>query len=63
MDHLVVAMVMQAARTNPTKVKYVAYDAGGKTMAGLLSGEISALSTGFSEAVAMAKAGKVILLE
>ena len=62
MDHLVAAMVMEAAGANPTKVKYVAYDAGGKAMAGLLSGEISALSTGFSEAVAMAKAGKANII-
>jgi putative tricarboxylic transport membrane protein len=62
MDHLVAAMVMEAAGANPTKVKYIAYDAGGKAMAGLLSGEISALSTGFSEAVAMAKAGKVNII-
>ena len=58
MDHLVVAMAMQAAGTDPTKVKYIPYDAGGKAMAALLSGEIQALSTGFSEAVAMAKAGE-----
>jgi len=62
MDHLVAAMVMQAAGANPTDVKYVAYDAGGKAMAGLLSGEIKALSTGFSEAVAMAKAGEVNII-
>ena len=62
MDHLVAAMVMQAAGANPTEVKYVAYDAGGKAMAGLLSGEIKALSTGFSEAVAMAKAGEVNII-
>ena len=62
MDHLVAAMVMQAAGADPTEVKYVAYDAGGKAMAGLLSGEIKALSTGFSEAVAMAKAGEVNII-
>ena len=62
MDHLVVAMVMQAAGANPTEVKYIAYDAGGKAMAGLLSGEIKALSTGFSEAVAMAKAGEANII-
>ena len=56
-------MVMQAAGADPTEVKYVAYDAGGKAMAGLLSGEIKALSTGFSEAVAMAKAGEVNIIE
>jgi len=43
-------------------VKYIAYDAGGKAMAALLSGEIAALSTGFSEAVALAEAGEVKIL-
>ncbi len=62
MDHLVAAMVMQAAGADPTEVKYVAYDAGGKAMAALLSGEIKALSTGFSEAVAMAKAGEANII-
>ncbi len=47
MDHLVAAMVMQAAGEDPTAVKYIPYDAGGKAMAALLSGEIKALSTGF----------------
>ncbi len=62
MDHLVIAQAMQAAGEDPTKVKYIPYDAGGKAMASLLSGEISALSTGFSEAVAMAKAGEVRII-
>ncbi|MGB0508297.1 MAG: tripartite tricarboxylate transporter substrate-binding protein [Pikeienuella sp.] len=59
MDHLVAAMVMQAAGEDPTAVKYIPYDAGGDAMAALLSGEINALSTGFSEAVALAEAGEV----
>ncbi|TDI54398.1 MAG: tripartite tricarboxylate transporter substrate binding protein [Alphaproteobacteria bacterium] len=62
MDHLVVAMAMQAAGQDPTKVKYIPYDAGGKAMAALLSGEIKALSTGFSEAVGMDKAGEVKII-
>ena len=62
MDHLVVAMAMQAAGQDPTKVKYIPYDAGGKAMAALLSGEIQALSTGFSEAVGMDKAGEVKII-
>jgi len=62
MDHLVVAMAMQAAGEDPTKVKYIPYDAGGKAMAALLSGEIQALSTGFSEAVGLAKAGEVRII-
>jgi putative tricarboxylic transport membrane protein len=62
MDHLVAAMAMEAAGEDPTGFKYIAYDAGGAAMAGLLSGEISALATGFSEAVALAKAGEVKII-
>jgi putative tricarboxylic transport membrane protein len=62
MDHLVAAMVMEAAGKDALNVKYIAYDAGGKAMAALLSGEIAALSTGFSEAVALAQAGEVKIL-
>ncbi len=62
MDHLVAAMAMQAAGQDPTKVKYIPFDAGGKAMASLLSGEIQALSTGFSEAVGMANAGEVKII-
>ena len=62
MDHLVAAMVMEAAGKDPLDVKYIPYDAGGKAMAALLSGEISALSTGFSEAVGLAEAGEVKII-
>lgn len=62
MDHLVAAMIVQDAGGDPKAMKYIPYDAGGKAMAGLLSGEITALSTGFSEAVQMAKAGEVRII-
>lgn len=62
MDHLVVAMAMEAAGEDPTAVKYIPFDAGGKAMASLLSGEIKALSTGFSEAIAMAQAGEARII-
>lgn len=62
MDHLVAAMAMEAAGEDPTAFKYIPYDAGGKAMAGLLSGEIAALSTGFSEAVDLANAGEVKII-
>ncbi|QDG75933.1 tripartite tricarboxylate transporter substrate binding protein [Labrenzia sp. PHM005] len=62
MDHLVAAMAMQAAGEDPTAFKYIPYDAGGKAMAALLSGEIAALSTGFSEAVDLANAGEVKII-
>lgn len=62
LDHLVAASVMQAAGEDPTAFNYIPYDAGGAAMAGLLSGEIQALSTGFSEAVALAQQGEVRIL-
>ncbi|WP_370401965.1 Bug family tripartite tricarboxylate transporter substrate binding protein [Sulfitobacter sp. JB4-11] len=62
MDHLVAAMVMEAAGKDALAVKYIPYDAGGKAMAALLSGEIAALSTGFSEAVDLANAGEVKII-
>ncbi|WP_207061113.1 tripartite tricarboxylate transporter substrate binding protein [Motiliproteus sp. SC1-56] len=62
MDHLVAAMAFKAAGGDPVRVKYLAYDAGGKAMAGLLSGEAQVLSTGFSEALALAEAGEVRIL-
>jgi len=62
MDHLVAAIVMQGAGEDPTAFNYIGYDAGGEAMAGLLSGEIDALSTGFSEAIALAEQGEVRIL-
>jgi len=62
MDHLVAAMTMEAAGKDALDVNYIPYDAGGKAMAALLSGEIAALSTGFSEAVDLANAGEVKII-
>jgi len=49
MDHLVAAQIFKAAGGNPTSVRYVPYDAGGKALAGLLTGEVDVLSTGLGE--------------
>ena len=62
MDHLVAAHAFKAAGGDPKKVKYIPYDAGGKAMAGLLSGETALLSTGLSEALELARAGEVRIL-
>ena len=62
MDHLVVAMAFRAAGADTARVRYIAYDAGGKAMAGLLSGETAMLSTGLGEALEQAKAGQVRIL-
>jgi putative tricarboxylic transport membrane protein len=62
MDHLVAAMVMEASGRDALDVNYIPYDAGGTAMAALLSGEIKALSTGFSEAVDLANQGEVQII-
>ncbi len=46
MDHLVPAMIIKGAGGDPLKLVYIPYDAGGKAMAGLLSGDTQVLSTG-----------------
>ena len=62
LDHLVAASVFKAAGVDPTKVAYIPYDAGGKALAGLLSGETQVLSTGLGEALEQAKAGQIRIL-
>jgi putative tricarboxylic transport membrane protein len=62
MDHLVPAMVIEAAGGDPLKLVYIPYDAGGKAMAGLLSGDAQILSTGFGEALGLANQGEVRIL-
>nr|WP_237072628.1 tripartite tricarboxylate transporter substrate binding protein [Pseudaestuariivita rosea] len=62
MDHIVAAMIMQNAGADPANIRYIPYDTGGPAMAGLLSGEIQALSTGLSEAIELARQGEVRIL-
>lgn len=62
MDHLVAAMAFEGAGADSTNIKYIPYDAGGEMNAAILSGEITAGSTGFSEAVELAKAGEMKVL-
>jgi putative tricarboxylic transport membrane protein len=62
MDHLVVAAAFKGEGFDPKAVRYIAYDAGGKAMAALLSGETQLLSTGLGEVLEMAKAGQVRIL-
>jgi putative tricarboxylic transport membrane protein len=62
LDHLVAAMAVKAGGAKANRMVYVAYDGGGKAMAGLLSGETSILSTGVGEALTMAQSGEVRIL-
>lgn len=61
-DHFVIAKALQLGGGDPRAVVYVAYDGGGKAMAGLLTGETTALSTGLSEAIEMHRAGEARIL-
>ena len=62
MDHLVALMAFKAVGGKSKDVKYIAYDAGGKAMAGLLSGEADILSTGLSEVLELEQSGQVRIL-
>jgi putative tricarboxylic transport membrane protein len=62
MDHLVAAAAFKGEGFDPKSVRYIAYDAGGKAMAALLSGETQMLSTGLGEVLEMSKAGQVKIL-
>ncbi|MDE1464682.1 tripartite tricarboxylate transporter substrate binding protein [Spartinivicinus poritis] len=62
MDHLIAAAAVQNEGLNPRQLRYVPYDAGAKAMAALLSGETQVLSTGFGEALELAKSGQVRIL-
>ena len=62
MDSLVAAMAFRAAGGDAKTVRYIPYDAGGKALAGLLSGETELLSTGLGEAIEPHRAGQVRIL-
>lgn len=62
MDHIVAALAFQKSGMDPAEVKYIPYNAGGHAMVGLLSGETQLLSTGLSEAIALAEQGEVRIL-
>lgn len=62
MDHLVAAAAFKGQGLDPKAVRYIAYDAGGKAMAALLSGETQLLSTGLGEVLEMSKSGQVKIL-
>lgn len=62
MDHLVAAQIFKAAGGNPSNVRYVPYDAGGKALAGLLTGEVDILSTGLGEVLEKHKNGELRII-
>lgn len=62
MDHLVAALALKYSGVDATQLRYIPYNAGAKAMVGLLSGETQMLSTGLSEAKALADQGEVRIL-
>jgi putative tricarboxylic transport membrane protein len=61
-DHLAAARYLKQAGVDPKAMQYVAYDGGGKAMAGLLGNEVQCLVMPFTEALTQVKAGQVRLL-
>ena len=61
-DHIVAAMMAKGMGADPSQVKYIPYDAGGKAMVGLLSGEVAALASGYGEVIDLVDQGWVRLL-
>jgi putative tricarboxylic transport membrane protein len=62
MDHIVAALAFRKSGVDAKQLKYIPYNAGGHAMVGLLSGETQLLSTGLSEAIALADQGEVRIL-
>jgi len=61
-DHVVAALAFAKSGLDIKRLKYIPYNAGGQAMVGLLSGESQILSTGLSEAIALAEQGEVRVL-
>lgn len=62
MDHLVFVQAVKESGGDPREVRYIPYNAGAQAMVGLLSEETQLLSTGLSEAIALAAQGEVRIL-
>lgn len=62
MDHLVAALAFKKSGVDARQMRYIPYNAGAKAMVGLLSKETQLLSTGLSEAIALARQGEVRIL-
>jgi putative tricarboxylic transport membrane protein len=61
-DHLAAAKYLKQAGVDPKAMQYIAYDGGGKAMAGLLGNEVQCLVMPFSEALTQIKGNQVRLL-
>jgi putative tricarboxylic transport membrane protein len=61
-DHLAAAKVLKQAGVDPKAMQYIAYDGGGKAMAGLLGNEVQCLAMPYTEALSQIRGNQVKLL-
>lgn len=61
-DHLAAAKVLKQAGIDPKAMQYIAYDGGGKAMAGLLGNEVQCLVMPYTEALTQIRGNQVKLL-
>jgi putative tricarboxylic transport membrane protein len=62
LDHLIVASVFRETGLDASDARYVPYDAGGKALLALLSGEVGAMSATVGDAIPSARDGSVRIL-
>ncbi len=61
-DHLAAAKILKQAGVDPKAMQYIAYDGGGKAMAGLLGNEVQCLVMPYTEALTQIRGNQVKLL-
>ena len=62
LDHIVLALALEAGGLSARRTRYLPYDGGGKAMLALLGGEVQMLSTGLGETMPFIAAGEVRVL-
>jgi putative tricarboxylic transport membrane protein len=58
-DHILAALITQAAGADPSKINYVAFSGGGEALAAMLGGRVSAGVSGYSEFESQIKTGEL----
>lgn len=58
-DHILAALITQAAGEDPAAVNYVAYSGGGEALAAMLGGQVTAGVSGYGEWQAQIEAGEL----
>lgn len=58
-DHMLAALLIEAAGEDPSKVNYVAYSGGGEALAAMLGGQVTAGVSGYGEWQSQIEAGEL----